>query len=563
MTNASIARALRETAALLELTGGNPFRARAFRRAARSVRGLESPATDALGDGSITEIDGIGESMAEHIADLATTGSFDLRDDLLNAVPTGLLDVLRIKGLGTTKVRTLWEELNITSLDDLEAAAKADRITSLKGFGTKTQEKILANLRLLRTYDEQRRAADAHADLAPVLDALAEADAVTQVAVTGALRRNLETVTHAHLLVTPVAPDRVADVLTDVLDAPVAATEETPADAALTTELPSGLPLVVHCAAEAAFGAALWRTTGADAHVKQFAERYGTPSPHAVEADVYAAADLPMIPPELREGRGELDAAAQDALPALLTTDDLHGSLHNHSTYSDGAHSLRAMAETARSMGLSYFGICDHSQSLQIADGLSPDAVREQMAEIHALNEDFASDDGSPFRVFSGTESDILDDGALDYDDDLLADFDFVVASVHRGMSMSKEEATARILRAIENPHTRILGHPTGRLLLVREGYPLDYERVLDACAEHSVAVELNANPYRLDLDWRWIRPALDRGVLISINPDAHATDELANVKWGVKVARKGWLTPEHCLNAKPLPDFADWVDAR
>jgi DNA polymerase (family 10) len=221
------------------------------------------------------------------------------------------------------------------------------------------------------------------------------------------------------------------------------------------------------------------------------------------------------------------------------------------------------MADAARDLGLSYFGICDHSQSLTVAGGLSPEDVRQQQAEIDDLNAEFAADDGAPFRIFSGIESDILADGSLDYDDEVLASFDFVVASVHSRFNMSVGEATERLIRAVRNPFTTILGHPTGRLLLVREGYPIDHERVIDACAEHDVAIELNANPYRLDLDWRWIRYATDQGVLISINPDAHATDELRNVRWGVEVARKGWLTAEQCLNAKSLDAFADWLEAR
>jgi DNA polymerase (family 10) len=307
----------------------------------------------------------------------------------------------------------------------------------------------------------------------------------------------------------------------------------------------------------ARFGTALWRTTGTDTHCEAFADAYGVPDDHASEADLFAAAGLPVIPPELREEGDELDAAAQDALPSLLTVEDLQGCLHNHSTYSDGSDSLQRMAEAARSKGFSYFGICDHSQSLQIASGLSPDEVREQDEAVRDLNESFSDD----FRVFHGIESDVRRDGSLDYEDDLLSLFDFVVASVHTGFSMTEAEATERVVRAVRNPHTRILGHPTGRLLLVREGYPLDHARVIDACAEHDVAIELNANPYRLDLDWRWVRRATDQDVLISINPDAHATDEIDYVRWGVAVGRKGWLTPEQCLNAKSLDDFTDWVE--
>ena len=562
MTNKAIARALRETASLLELTGGNPFRARAFSRAARSIRGLEDPLDAYLENDSLTDIDGVGAGMAEHVTDLLQTGSFELRDELLHAVPTGLLDVLRIKGLGTKKVRALWDELNITSLDDLEAAARSGAITSLRGFGQKTQQSILKNVRLLRTYDEQRRAADAYSDLDPILTVLQEVEAVEQVAVTGALRRNCATVREAHVLVRPVVPDAVVRPLAEQLDAPVEPTDATLTDAAFTTELPSGLPLVLHFTPSPSWGTALWRTTGSDLHRDAFVDQFGAPDDHATEDDLFAAVDLPPLPPPLREDTDALEMALNDALPTLITTDDLRGSLHNHSTYSDGAHSLRDMAQAARDMGLSYFGISDHSQSLKVADGLSPETVRAQMDEIKALNDEFASEAGAPFRIFSGIESDIRNDGSLDYEDDVLADFDFVVASVHTGMNMTKEEATERILRAVAHPATRILGHPTGRLLLVREGYPIDHERVLDACAEHNVAVEVNANPYRLDLDWRWIRPALDRGVLVSINPDAHATDELAYVKWGVKVAQKGGLSPAHCLNAKSLSSFTAWIEA-
>jgi DNA polymerase (family 10) len=320
--------------------------------------------------------------------------------------------------------------------------------------------------------------------------------------------------------------------------------------------LADGLPLHVHTCSPFTFGTTWWRTTSSDAHRNAFTETYGPPGDHETEDALYAAADVPVIPPELREGRGELHAAARNDLPGLLSTEDLEGCLHNHSTYSDGADSLSTMAETTRDLGFSYFGICDHSQSLQIADGLSPDEARKQHEEVQALNGTFSDD----FRVYHGIESDILRDGSLDYDEDLLSLLDFVVASVHTGFSMHEDEATERVVRAIRNPHTRILGHPTGRLLLVREGYPLDHERVIEACAEHGVVIELNANPYRLDLDWRWVRRATDQGVLISINPDAHATDELEYVRWGVAVARKGWLTPEQCLNAKPVTEFDAWL---
>lgn len=557
MTNKDIARALSETGSLIELTGGNAFRARAFERAARSIRGLETPASERLDDGTLTDVDGVGDAMADHVRDLLATGSFEQRDELLNAVPTGLLDVLRVKGLGVKKVRALWDALNVTSLDELEQAAVEDRITDLSGFGTKTQQNIIENVRRLRRYLSRSRYRDALHSVTPLLDAYRNHPSVDRAELTGALRRQMETVERARLLVVG-APDVVKSVLAEhVSDDPV------PIDDGFEGTLPDGLPVRVHRTASDRFGLDWWHTTGSEAHCAALVDAYGAPSPHADEADVFAEAGLDRIPPELRENRGELEAAASGSLPSLITTDDLRGSLHNHSTYSDGAHSLRQMAEAARSRGLEYFGIADHSQSLRVASGLTPEEVRAQRDEVDALNADLAASGDRPFRIFHGIESDVLSDGSLDYDDDVLASFDYVVASIHSGFNMTVDDATARIVTAVENPHTTILGHPTGRLLLVREGYSIDHGAVLDACAAHDVAIELNANPYRLDVDWRYVQDALDRGVLVSINPDAHATDELDNVRWGVAVARKGWLTADQCLNAKSLDAFTAWLERR
>jgi len=552
MTNKDIASVLQQTADLIELTDGNPHRARAFSRAARALGDLNGPVADRLDAGTLTDVGGVGDAMAGHIADVLRTGTFDLHDELQNAVPPGLLEVMRVKGLGTKRTRRLWQELDITSLDQLETAAETDQITSLSGFGAKTQQNILENVRQLRAYDAQWRYADAWSAVAPLLETVRTFDEVHQAELTGALRRHLETVEQAEMIVAVDDEAAFERRLDDVLAASVHRE-----DGRLTGSLAEGVPLQVHLTPPSAFGTNLWRTTGAPPHREAFEAAHGPPAAHATEDAVFAAADLPAIPPELREGTGELDAAARNALPSLLTVDHLHGCLHNHSTYSDGSHSLREMAEATRTLGFSYFGICDHSQSLQIASGLSPEEVREQHDAVQALNDTFGDD----FHVFHGIESDILRDGSLDYDDDILALLDFVVASVHTGFSMTEDEATERVIRAVRNPHTRILGHPTGRLLLVREGYPLDHERVIEACAEHDVAIELNANPYRLDLDWRWVRRATDAGVLIAINPDAHATDELEYVKWGVAVARKGWLSAGQCLNAKSLADFRTWID--
>ncbi|WP_103026350.1 helix-hairpin-helix domain-containing protein [Salinibacter altiplanensis] len=554
MRNDEVAQLLQETADLLELTGGNPHRARAFSRAARSLQDLDEPAAKRLSEETLVEASGIGDGMADHIGDIVHGGSFELRDELQSAVPPGLMDVLQVNGLGTKRTRRLWTELGIASLDELEQAAESDQIMSLDGFGAKTQQNILENVRQLRRYEAQWRLADAWGATRPFLEALRALDAVGRAVPTGALRRRAETMERADVLVSTANPTSVTKWLDGRLDDP---SEE---DAVVTGRLNEGLPVAVHLASPDRFGTAWWRTTGASDHCAAVTERASSPGDHPDENALYHAVGLSFVPPALREGQGEVRAAADDELPTLLTTEDLDGCLHNHSTYSDGSHTLREMAVAARDRGYSYFGICDHSQSLQIADGLPPEEVRDQHEAVARLNDELA-DGAPPFRVFHGIESDILRDGSLDYERELLDAFDFVVGSVHTGFSMTEDEATERLVRAVEAPHTRILGHPTGRLLLGREGYPIDHERVIEACAEHDVALELNANPHRLDLDWRWVRHATDHGVLISVNPDAHAISELDYVTWGVAVGRKGWLTPDQCLNAKSLNAFEQWLE--
>lgn len=554
MQNDDIAQAFRDTADLLELTAGNPHRARAFSRAARAIEGLEASAAERVQAGTLTEVSGIGAGMAEHVAELVNGGSLPLRDELMGAVPPGLMDVMKVQGLGTKRTRRLWTELGITSLDELERAAEADEITALSGFGAKTQQNILDNLRQLRRYESQWRLDDAWAATHTLLEALRPLPAVNRAAPTGALRRRCETLSRAEVLVATEAPKAVRDWLEDRL------AEVALEDKAVTGRGREGVPFRVHFTPPSHFGTAWWRTTGTEEHCAAVSTHGEVPTACAEETALYDRLGLAYVPPALRETGEAVAAAARHALPSLITTDDLHGCLHNHSTYSDGSHSLREMAVAARARGYSYFGICDHSQSLQIANGLSPDSVRTQREEVDRLNEELATGP-SPIRIFHGIESDILRDGSLDYEDALLERFDFIVASVHSGFSMHEDEATERLVRAIENPFTRILGHPTGRLLLRREGYPIDHATIIEACAENDVALEVNANPNRLDLDWRWIRQAADAGVLLSINPDAHSTQQIANTRWGVAVSRKGWLTPQQCLNAKPLPAFVEWLD--
>ena len=558
MTNKEVASVLKETAQLIELTGGNAFRARAFSGAARTLRDLETPVTTHIEADTLTDIDGIGDGLAADLNDLYERGSFALRDDLLNAVPPGLLDVLRVKGLGTKRVRRLWEELDITSLDDLESAAQTNQIQTLSGFGAKTESNILKHVQALRRYDTQRRYADVYAPVHALRDAL-DQSTEAPVRIVGAFRRTCPTLKRIVLLTTADAASIQAALEEAGYDPAIDDTNAPPhVQQTVSTTLPDGFPVAIHCTTAAALGTATWYHTGSEAYRTAVMEQFGAPLPEvSSETALFEALSLPAHPPELRE-EVWTDALSGPLPEPLLTPSDLRGSLHNHTTYSDGAHTLEAMADAARERGLEYLGICDHSQSLTVASGLSPEAVRRQHEAIDALNSTY---DG--FRIFKGIESDILNDGSLDYDDEVLATFDLVVASVHSGFSMTTEEATERVIRAVSHPATTILDHPTGRLLLVREGYPIDHEAVIDACAAHNVAIELNANPYRLDLDWRWVRYAVEQGVLIAINPDAHATGELDNVRWGVAAARKGGLTPDQCLNAKSLDAFTEWLQHR
>ncbi|MEM1095112.1 MAG: PHP domain-containing protein [Bacteroidota bacterium] len=555
MTNKAVARLLSDTAALIELTGGNAFRARALSNAARQLQRLDGPVQDALADGSLQAMRGFGKGLVAQIEEILESGTLQTYDRLMGAIPAGLMDMLRVKGLGTKKVRQLWTQLGITSLDELQHAAQTGQIAELAGFGAKMQDKIQAGVQLLKQYRSQRRYAETVAlydHLAPQLQLL---EGVVDVLPTGPFRRKLEVVDALDILLVTTDAQATAEAISTAFS--VQYKEEW-----YLSDIDSGFSLRLTLASPEHAGTRWFVTTGPEAHVAELQEAAG-PLPHAAdETALYNAAGWPHVLPELRD-TGEAAQLLRQAPIELITNADLRGTLHNHSTYSDGAHSLTEMADAARAMGYEYFGICDHSRSLTVANGLSIERVAEQQEEIAALNKKYTSDGGSPFRIFSGIESDILPDGSLDYPDEVLASFDFVVASIHSRFNMSLEEATARLITAIENPYTSILGHPTGRLLLGREGYPVDHQRIIDACAANHVALELNANPYRLDIDWRWIRRATDAGCLIAINPDAHSIDQLKLIRWGVETARKGWLPADQCLNAKSAAEFAAWLRIR
>lgn len=554
MTNKAVAKHLKLAADLIELTGGNAFRARAFASAARTLERMDEPVSDIAEAGDdLTDLNGIGKGLARDIRDILATGSLDLTEQLLAAIPPGVPEMLRIKGLGTKKVRAIWTDLGVTSIDELEAAAAAGRLATLDGFGEKTAENVLKGIDQLRTYQGKEHFATVVPEALAVRDALRGHPEIGRADLAGAVRRQMEVIETVDV-VTDGAPADARHALETV------GVEALAQDATLLTgTFASGMPLTVRCVSSVRYGTALWESTGSAEHVDAFTAAHGMPDDHADEDALFEAAGLAVVPPPLREGRGELKRAADGEMPTLLRMTDLRGTLHNHTTYSDGTHTLRQMAEAAREIGLDYFGVADHSRSLTVAHGLSIERLHEQIEEVSRLNAGYA-ERGIDFRIFSGSEVDILTDGSMDYPNDVLAELDVVVASVHTAFQMTESEATKRLIAAVSNPYVDILGHPTGRLLLRREGYSIDHQAVLEACAETGTAVELNANPYRLDLDWRWIEVAVGLGVPVSINPDAHAAEQLAYVRWGVAAAQKGGLTPEGCLTARSADDLAAWL---
>ncbi len=550
MTTKGIANILHETAELIELVQADKFRARAYASAGRALELEAQRLGSAFSPEHLKAVPGIGKAMAEAIRAIAAAGTCPLREALLAETPAGVRELLKVRGLGPSRIGVLWRTHGIDSVEALAAAAASGRLASLPGFGKRSAETLLGAAEASLRHKQFRLYAHAY----PVADHirlfLREATGAADFA--GSLRRKMETV-EALAFVALGPPERIAEALRLAEVEEVAVGPE-----AVTGRAADGLPVRVTPAAPEAYGLALWQETGSDAFRAAWTERFGAPEAAPTERALFRRARVAYVEPEQRESASALAGSDTAARPRLVAVEDLRGILHCHSTYSDGAHSLAEMAAYTRACGYEYFGVCDHSASLAIANGLSAERVREQQAEIAALNAEAA-----PFRIFSGTECDILAGGRLDYPDAVLASFDFVVASVHQGMEMDAEAATARIVAAVAHPCTTMLGHPTGRLLLKRDGYPVDLGAVIEACARHDVAIEVNANPRRLDLDWRWIGKALEAGVMLSINPDAHSAEQIELVRWGVEVARKGGLTPDRCLNAWPREAFAAWLLAR
>ena len=566
MRAAEVADVLEEIGRLLEFKGENPFKVRAYANAARALADLGEPLDVVLAEGRLREIPGIGAAIADKIVAYAETGSIPLLDRLRGEIPAGVLDLLTVPGLGPKRARAAFGALGVASLDDLEAAAASGRLAEVPGFGQKTARTVLASLERVRAYAGRWLAAEARPQAERLLTALREDPDVVRAETAGGLRRAMETVHDVDLVAASPDPPAVLERFV-ALSAVAAVTAR--GDTKVTVRLAGGIHADLRVVEPGAFPFALQYFTGSQAHntrLRGLARRRGlklneyellrkdgTPVECVDEAAVYGALGLEWIPPEIREDRGEVEAARKGALPRLVERGDLRGVLHVHTEWSDGRATIEAMAEAARERGFEYLAVCDHSRSAAYAGGLEADRLREQREEIERVN---ARLEG--FVVLAGCEVDILADGRLDYPDDVLAGLDLVVGSLHSRLGLPRVEQTERVLRAIENPWLDILGHPAGRVLNRREGADLDMERVLDAAAAAGVALEINGDPHRLDLDWRWHRAAMERGARLAIDPDAHGPETLDYVDNGIGIARKGWVTSEAVLNTLPLDEFRE-----
>ena len=556
----SVAHALAQIADFLELKGENRFKSAAYRNAAGAIVAVQSDdLAPALASGELAELKGIGPATLSTIRELVENGESRYLEQLRSEIPEGLLEMLRVPGLGTAKIQKIHEGLGISSVEGLEQAANDGRLAKLPRFGAGTAAKILKGIAYLRATSAYMLYQRALAEAEQMLATVRAHPGVDTAMLAGSLRRRNEVVRDIDVVAAcRDAPERV---VADFARAPGVREAELTGDGAVALHFVDGSVLDLHCVTPDRLSIALWRATGSAVHERELLDHAasrgltivrdelrdaaGARIPVSDEHALYGVLGLAFVEPEMREGRGEIAAAAANALPALIESRDVRGVLHCHSDYSDGKNTIAEMAAAARALGWTYIGISDHSQSAFYAGGLKPDAVIAQHAEIDRLN---SSDIG--ILLLKGVEADILADGQIDYDPELLDRFDYVIASVHSRFSMNREMMTARVLRALDDPHVTILGHPTGRLLLSREAYAIDMEAVIEKAADRGVALEINADPHRLDLDWRHCQVAKSLGCLFEIGPDAHSTRGLANMEFGVGIARKGWLEASDVINA-------------
>jgi len=560
MGNQEIINIFKLTASLMELHEENPFKIRTYQNAVYNLDKISSDLAS-LSLEELASLEGVGKSLAGKIQELNTTGTFPELSSLLAQTPKGVIDLLNIKGIGPKKVRSIWKELNIVSTEALLEACNQNKLASLKGFGEKTQESIKKELLFASAHKDKWMYAEAEATALKLEKDLSALN--LNISLAGDIYRKSETVDTILLIAGENQPQKVFEAvsLIKTLEQDVKASGPF---VWRGKDLLTEIKVEIKVCPEERFGNFVYLHSACASHLKT---DLGTSTnlfqllsskDFRNEQDIFEHLNIPYIVPELREGYDEIEKARASNLPELITYKDLKGTLHNHSTYSDGVHTLEQMAMYCKELGFEYLGISDHSKSAFYANGLQEFRITEQHAEIDALNQKLA-----PFKIFKGIESDILNDGSLDYEDSVLASFDFIVASIHSNLKMDKAKATERLIKAIENPYTTILGHPTGRLLLKREGYPIDHKKVIDACAENNVIIEINAHPRRLDLEWKWVRYALEKGIMISINPDAHEMEGFLDMHYGVHVGRKAGLTKEMTFNALSLQEVENYFNKK
>ncbi len=554
MENKKIASHLKLLSQLMELHHHNPFKIKSIANSYFKIDKLPFKlAEKTLAE--IEAIDGIGKSLAAKIWELLQSNTLQELEDLITQTPPGVIEMLAIKGIGPKKIDIIWNVLAIDTIGELYYACNENRLIEAKGFGLKTQEDIKLAIEFKMASNGKFLYAKIEQLNQYYLSLLGDLTSNIKVYAAGEFRRKCEIINQ---LVFVIAGADIALLHTLVTALPnIEILENTPQNIVFKDSNNATINIVL-CTPNALV-TQLFIATGSPAHILQMSKYVDLAKNYTSENEIYTLAGMAYIAPELREGTTEIEKALQNTLPQLIVYQDLKGTLHNHSNWSDGVNTIEEMAIYCRDeLQMQYLGLCDHSKSAVYAKGLSIERVLQQHQEIESLNKKLA-----PFKIFKGIEADILGDGSLDYPDEILTKFDFVVASIHQNLKMDEQKATTRLIKAIENPHTTILGHPTGRLLLSRKGYEIDYKKVIDACADNNVAIEINANPLRLDLDWRWHQYTLDKGVKLCINPDAHRIEGFLDMHYGVHIARKGGLTAQNCLNAFNLEEMIAYFTAK
>ncbi len=567
MNKKEIIKLFEEISIMLELKGENPFKSRAYQNAARAIETTTGDVVELIRDNEIHKVPGIGKAIADKLKTFVATGTLPYQEELKASIPEGLFEILQIQGLGPKKVKVMWEKLNITTIGELEYACTENRLRDLPNFGRKSQDNILLAIGRRKKYNERFFYHQALIEAGNLLNYIKNHHKIIRAELAGSLRRKKETVKDIDIVASADDADPV-----QIMDYFVNYPEKERVIGQGKTKsgimLNSGIQCDLRIVSDEQFPFALHHFTGSKEHNTAMRQRaksrkltmneYGlfkdkneTSQNCTSEQDIFDVLGLAYIAPELRENYGEIGAAADNNLPDLVEAQDLIGLFHVHTTYSDGANTIKDMALRCQKMGFKYLGICDHSKSAFYANGLNEDRIKAQQDEIDALNEEFSN-----FTILKGIESDILPNGKLDYDDSVLQSFDFVIGSVHGSFKMSEAEMTTRICTALENPYLTMLGHPTGRLLLGREAYPVNMHRVLETAAKYDKIIEINANPHRLDLDWRWGKLANELRVKTAINPDAHSLSGLEDYRVGVGIARKGWFPADGVVNCLDVSEF-------